>query len=576
MSPSHNSTRITGYKRIGSPTQLANETHMQNTNSWIKICINNFNNARIRIKAITLGLIAISLLVSISIEKYSTIKKITKEIESNTQGSILLRNISTAIQNIQLERGMSYGPLNFTQSHIDNLKDQRQKTDDSIHNALSTDKSINQFNGLLSSIRNQLDNKSIRYNVAFNQYTFIISKLLDTINFTQLLSQNSEIKTSIIAIKKLLLAQENLGQIRATIFMILQDKIISSEKQDRVSFAYLRYKDLLDEVNKMKVLCTCANTRDYSSLKTTKLTHSVIEAVLDGKHLSISPEKWFEDSTESINNLQQICETGILESSDDLHKSSQELHRHYLLLIILYTTLASATLFITVFIVYSIYKPLTLITKFISKETKKQEFEANLIYHTTNEFGVIADNINALINHSKKLLSEKDYIAYHDALTGIFNRHKFINLLDNEIKRSNRYNHTFAFIILDIDHFKSVNDTYGHQTGDLVLKELANIVKNNMRTTDIFARWGGEEFVLLIPETDQSGAFDFSEKIRRAVEINKFQTVGKVTISIGVTLYSTGDTLETMCSRADKGLYSSKESGRNKVTFVRHSNEPDK
>ena len=120
---------------------------------------------------------------------------------------------------------------------------------------------------------------------------------------------------------------------------------------------------------------------------------------------------------------------------------------------------------------------------------------------------------------------------------------------------------------MDIDKFKHINDEYGHNIGDLVLKTLADVIKENIRETDCFARWGGEEFVLLLPETEQKGAIALAEKIRNAVEKKNFNLASNVTISIGVSTYNKGETLESIYSRADKALYASKEQGRNQVTF---------
>ena len=119
--------------------------------------------------------------------------------------------------------------------------------------------------------------------------------------------------------------------------------------------------------------------------------------------------------------------------------------------------------------------------------------------------------------------------------------------------------------MIDIDHFKSVNDTYGHDVGDDVLKTLANIVQENIRKIDIFARWGGEEFLILSPGTDLEDVQILAEKLRLAVEHATFPKVNHITISLGISTFGKGDTFTEIFKRADQGLYYAKEHGRNQV-----------
>lgn len=156
-------------------------------------------------------------------------------------------------------------------------------------------------------------------------------------------------------------------------------------------------------------------------------------------------------------------------------------------------------------------------------------------------------------------------LATTDALTGIFNRKKFNDELAREVERSRRYNQKIALIFFDIDHFKRVNDTFGHPVGDVVLQEIARIVTQNIRKGDIFARWGGEEFVVLVPENGHSTAGKLAEKLRVAIESHTFGEVGKVTCSFGVAKFHLDEEEAEFIKRADEALYKAKRSGRNCV-----------
>ncbi len=161
--------------------------------------------------------------------------------------------------------------------------------------------------------------------------------------------------------------------------------------------------------------------------------------------------------------------------------------------------------------------------------------------------------------------SKLEELAAYDQLTEIYNRRKFDEFLTAEMKRSNRYKHKFSLIIFDIDHFKRINDTYGHNTGDIVLREISSIVKNNLRTTDSVARWGGEEFAVIASETFFPNAVSLAEKLRKLIADYNFPQAGKVTSSFGVTEYIFFETKEDLIQRTDKALYKAKNNGRNRV-----------
>ena len=156
-------------------------------------------------------------------------------------------------------------------------------------------------------------------------------------------------------------------------------------------------------------------------------------------------------------------------------------------------------------------------------------------------------------------LSEKDH------LTMIFNRRKLFELLGTEVAKAKRYTRPLSIIMLDIDHFKKVNDTYGHNIGDIVLKTTTNIVGGVIRQVDMFARYGGEEFIVLCPETAAGGALVLAEKIRMAVETYSYPAVGKITISAGVAELSGEETGAALIKKADEALYLAKNRGRNRV-----------
>lgn len=156
-------------------------------------------------------------------------------------------------------------------------------------------------------------------------------------------------------------------------------------------------------------------------------------------------------------------------------------------------------------------------------------------------------------------------LAITDRLTGLYNRLKLDEVLHYEIAQTKRYETPLSIIIIDIDHFKSVNDTYGHQTGDMVLIEAAQILRSCSRASDTSGRWGGEEFLIILPNTNLSGALEAAEKIRMAIENYPFSVVGQKTASFGVSEFLANENENSFIERADQALYRAKSGGRNQV-----------
>jgi len=157
--------------------------------------------------------------------------------------------------------------------------------------------------------------------------------------------------------------------------------------------------------------------------------------------------------------------------------------------------------------------------------------------------------------------------AYTDVLTQIDNRARFNIVFNEAMKQSKKDNSPLSIILLDIDNFKDINDVYGHQMGDKILKEFANFILKNIRFKDFFARWGGEEFVLLLSNTPLKSAKAIAENLRMLVQNHDFGVEKNITCSFGVASNSNSDTEESLFERADKALYKAKNNGRNKVVM---------
>jgi diguanylate cyclase (GGDEF)-like protein len=164
-----------------------------------------------------------------------------------------------------------------------------------------------------------------------------------------------------------------------------------------------------------------------------------------------------------------------------------------------------------------------------------------------------------------ELLQQSEQNASHDELTGLWNRRMLNHRLEETIIRSRRLGVPFCLLMFDLDHFKRINDDYGHLVGDEVLREFAQVIKNRIRENDFLARWGGEEFVLILEATDVSRATVLAEELREAIFHHRFETVGALTVSIGLAECSPDDGANELLRRADQSLYFAKIEGRNRV-----------
>jgi len=163
---------------------------------------------------------------------------------------------------------------------------------------------------------------------------------------------------------------------------------------------------------------------------------------------------------------------------------------------------------------------------------------------------------------------ELERLATTDQLTGVFNRRKFDEILAYEIERNRRYHQGLAFLILDIDHFKRINDQFGHAVGDKVLIEIAHLLRQGIRKSDHVFRLGGEEFAIIAQATAAPNVEDLAEHVRHLVASHAFDTVGTVTISLGATMVAASDVLDSVYQRADHALYQAKNQGRNRYILA--------
>ena len=233
----------------------------------------------------------------------------------------------------------------------------------------------------------------------------------------------------------------------------------------------------------------------------------------------------------------------------------------------------------------SLVRPLNRLTRGAGK-VAAGDLEVDVPVSSRSEVGYLTEVFNDMVGRLRQgreelaaineTLRQKNVelheISIRDGLTGLYNRKHLMETLDKEVNRSQRHSHSFSFLVIDIDHFKKYNDTYGHLAGDEVLSRLASVFKKSIRSSDYAARYGGEEFIIMLPEIGPEQGVEAAERIRNKVAEENFAGEGEsieVTISVGVASYpENGEDAQSVIRNADAALYEAKELGRNRVVLA--------
>ena len=221
-------------------------------------------------------------------------------------------------------------------------------------------------------------------------------------------------------------------------------------------------------------------------------------------------------------------------------------------------------------IVHNMFKELDETEK-MTDVIKLKKYNGETYYvHVTLQYGYyksqkVVINLASDVTELKRAELKIKEMAERDSLTKLYNRHKLDEFSTMLASQYARYKENFSFIVCDIDYFKKINDTYGHSQGDEVLKKIANIIQSTTRESDMVARWGGEEFAILLPNTKLEEATKVAQKINTNVSAATYENVGNVYISCGVSMFRENDTQLTLFNRVDSALYEAKNNGRNQI-----------
>lgn len=220
-----------------------------------------------------------------------------------------------------------------------------------------------------------------------------------------------------------------------------------------------------------------------------------------------------------------------------------------------------------------IVRPLSRLTQAASK-VAKGDLDVDLPVTTSGEVGYLTEVFNDMVARLRESRTDLERLSVTDPLTGLSNRLRMMEVLENEVRRSRRLHHRFAVVMADVDLFKRYNDEHGHPAGDVVLKRVAAIMREASRDVDFVARYGGEEFLIMMPETEIEGATEFAERIRKKLAAERLPA-GRITLSLGVSAFPIhGDAPEQLIAEADAALYLAKRGGGDRVVAATRPSVP--
>lgn len=423
-------------------------------------------------------------------------------------------------------------PAGITVDYITAIANYAGFTAEFIVNNLSVDDAFDMvelsrrdFDTLAVSVKNK--ERSLRF--AFGEDYLSYPMMIITHKNSPFIGKTADLNGKLVAIEKGFLTDKWLAsnypaiKIVSTSNSIEALEMVNDEKVDAYigNVAVANYMATHEDLTNLKIIAPSG----YGSIN----------------YSFIAPKEWPE--------LASILSKSYLALPANFHSDTQQKWFSFQII--------ETTNYTLIWLVLSITLLITLIVLWWNRILRREKLKTEITLKRLHRAQHLLKNNNEIL---KKLSTT-------DKLTSLYNRAKLDHALDTELERSKRYATVFAVILIDIDHFKRVNDSYGHQAGDAVLVDVANILATHVRSVDLVGRWGGEEFLIICPETSQEGVYNLAENLRLVISSYEFAGIGQLTASFGVSVYHEGDSSDSIISKADAALYQSKHAGRNTVSF---------
>lgn len=370
------------------------------------------------------------------------------------------------------------------------------------------------------------------------------------------------------------IAQTIVNEVTAQLVLTLEYALYGEERA--LEQWNLRRKRLAEELKRFEVFAPLPRAVRYNLESTEMLTEKLVTA-RNSSPSSIQPLRiQLLTSQLAAHNQDLVDVIYSVQVRVDAQRTQLEFEFHHFVLIFQFSMLLLLLLLSWV-LAYRVLRPLKKCYTAV-KAVSQGNLKVRAYTHTKDELGDLSGVFDELaidlvtklqneINVRKEVEKQLQRLATTDALTGIYNRRYFDIQLREFVARAERYQEPLCLLMFDIDHFKRINDEHGHDVGDQILRQVVEIISTHKRQVDVFARWGGEEFVMLLPKTESDKGTTLAERLRQQIESHSFSDHIHLTISIGVAPHRPGDSIDTLIKRADEALYAAKTGGRNQVVL---------
>jgi len=523
----------------------------------------------IKARIISIGILAVGTICLLLFDRYAHEFARYRQQQQVMAAVSLTKGFSSLIHEIQKERGITAGFL-ATPAPEQRLRllEQQARTDLEVAAMTGKETQLDRLLGSLPGLRAQILAGTTEHLEAHQAYSGLIQELLDQVEHLARLSEYTLLNDELAAHVQLMFVKEYLGQVRAKINHALR----TAEDNGEMAAEVARLQAVFSEYQRQFRRDAAAETlaeydRSFHGPDVDKVLQTMRTAARgELARNETSADEWFRLATMAIDRLKGVEDRSLALTTAKSDNFLRTLRQRLLIYTIGVLLLGTLTLTLVTHTVRGILRALSQLLREIGLISEQQDFSRRIPLRTHDEIGIITRAFNELLGIAEQLLKDKDHQAGTDHLTGIMNRRRFTESLDREMARRQRHAEPLSLIMFDIDHFKRVNDVYGHEIGDLVLREMAQLVSGVVRRTDILARWGGEEFVILLPGTTGEAATGFAEKLRAGIESHDFPQVGRATASFGVASLEEKETDgTTLIKHADQAMYTAKQDGRNRV-----------
>ncbi|MBI5922086.1 MAG: diguanylate cyclase [Betaproteobacteria bacterium] len=519
----------------------------------------------LRRKIMLLGLVAIAGMCLALWLQYMSYVGQSRSIEAVARNVKTVGSLSHATHQLQKERGLT--TINLAKANSQAITEQIRQTDAALARLAATGVHIDGLDNTLLQLRAAARTRGAEQLAIRDDYTKLLQGLIDEMNQMISAPGMNIAKANISAHTHLVAAKEYLGQTRASLGYAIDLK----HAEDQVMRSLIRLKSLYDEeLRKFELEASPALHEifgtQFAGLEVAKTMDIMAQIAATGKlPPALDVQTWWSMATTAIDRLNLIEDHSLKMIEQHAESELAQLQRGMHLRALTTLAICFAVLVLAVSATVTLLRALERALTSMEIIASSQDFRSRIPADSPDEIGRMSRSFNQLLDIAERLLKDKDFLATTDSLTGINNRWRFSKVFGEEAEMKRRSKAPMALVLFDVDHFKHINDTAGHLVGDEVLKALTSLVKREIRATEFFARWGGEEFVLLLRDDGCEAAIAVAEKLRNLIASQDFPGVGKVTCSFGVTAWQQDDSETSLVARADKALFEAKKGGRNQV-----------